>query len=129
VEAFLARLAVDEKFVTDAQVRECRDLQNYMDPPAPPLGYLLLRMGYLDEAKLRRILELQPHRLAAPAAPPAGEPAVEALPPGPAAVPAEPGDLPGGRADGAADAAAEPLVRTPAPPEPGSDGSTGRVVP
>jgi hypothetical protein len=96
-----------------------------MDPPAPPLGYLLLRMGYLDEAKLRRILELQPHRLTAPAAPPAGEPVVEALPPGPAAVPAVPGD----RADGAADAATAPHVRTPAPPEPGSDGSTGRVVP
>jgi hypothetical protein len=128
VDAFLARLSVDEKLVTDAQVRECRDLQAIMEPPAPPLGFLLLRMGYLDEAKLRRILELHPHRLpaAAPAAAPASEPAVEALPPGPVAVPSPPDLSPVDSVAGAADAAMAPHLKTPAPPEPGSDGSTGR---
>jgi hypothetical protein len=115
-DAFLVRIAEDEGLATPAQIRECRELQQHMDAPAS-FGFLLLRMGALDEAKLRRVLEVEERRLGRAASGDASEP--------PAATPSPPADSPVDRVAGAATA---PYLEPKAPPDPASGGSTGRAA-
>jgi len=125
-DAFLVRIVEDEGLATAAQIRECRELQQHMDAPAS-LGFLLLRMGALDEAKLRRVLEVEERRLgrAAPAPPGGGAPAAASGDtPEP---PSSPVDSPVDRVAGAADAATASYLEPQAPTDPVSGGSTGRA--
>jgi hypothetical protein len=62
-DTLFGKIALEEGFLSEAQLRECLELQAYMDPPVPPLGVLLMRMGYLDDIKLRQIIEVQRGRL------------------------------------------------------------------
>ena len=62
-DTLFGKIALEQGFLTEAQLRECLELQAYMDPPIPPLGVLLMRMGYIDDGKLRQIIEVQRNRL------------------------------------------------------------------
>jgi hypothetical protein len=62
-DTLFGKIALEQGFLTEAQLRECLELQAYMDPPVPPLGVLLMRMGYIDDAKLHGIIEVQRQRL------------------------------------------------------------------
>jgi hypothetical protein len=62
-DTLFGKIALEEGLLTEAQLRECLELQAYMDPPVPPLGVLLMRMGYIDDAKLHQIIDIQRQRL------------------------------------------------------------------
>lgn len=62
-DTLFGKIALEEGLVTEAQLRECLKLQTFMEPPVPPLGVLLMRMGYLSEPKLQRIIDVQRERL------------------------------------------------------------------
>jgi hypothetical protein len=61
-DTLFGKIALELGFLTEVQLRECLELQAYMDPPVPPLGVLLMRMGYIDDFKLQRIIEVQRQR-------------------------------------------------------------------
>jgi hypothetical protein len=54
-----SQVAVTQQLITSAQLRECLDMQSFMQEPVPPIGLLLARLGYLDEPKLKRLVEAQ----------------------------------------------------------------------
>lgn len=62
-DTLFGKIALQEGLLTEAQLRECLALQSCMEPPVPPLGILLMRMGYIDEPKLQRIIDVQRERL------------------------------------------------------------------
>jgi hypothetical protein len=54
-----AHLAVDLNLITSSQLRDCLDMQSFMQPPVPPIGLLLVRLGLLDEPRLKRLVDAQ----------------------------------------------------------------------
>jgi twitching motility protein PilT len=72
------QIAIQQGFVTEAQVQECLTVQAQLGG-RHHLGALLVNRGYIDEAGLQRILALQKEREAAAPAP-AAAPAATELP-------------------------------------------------
>ncbi|HEY5678028.1 MAG TPA: hypothetical protein VIR81_14640, partial [Myxococcales bacterium] len=64
----LGQIAIQQGYVTEAQVQECLMVQAQLGGH-PNLGGLLLQRGYLDEAALEKVVALQKEREAASPAP------------------------------------------------------------
>ena len=62
-DLLFGQIALANKMVTEAQLRECLEIQKGL-PQRKPLGVLLLEKGYLQEADLQRIIDFQRKKLA-----------------------------------------------------------------
>ncbi len=62
-DTLFGQIALANKMVSEAQLRECLEFQKDL-PQRKPLGLILLEKGYLSEESLRRIVDFQRKKLA-----------------------------------------------------------------